>query len=178
MPEITGHNPLTLAEDFARAHVASSAVFQKLTNAADADAAAKHVFIDAPHDPDTGEEYLGDELVALAPFVIVSTLGENSLVYDPIGTESYDLGGVVTVELWLSVAGKTDAEALRAAKNAIGSLLSDMATAGDRPGHLAWPTMRLVSIVRVDSDERTEIGDFAICACELAWGSLRAGGSD
>lgn len=176
MPKIAGTNPLTLAEDFASRQVASSATFQRITNAPSADEADAHVYVDAPFDPETGEEYSLDELVEAAPFAIVTTLGEGSLVYEPNGTGSYDEGGVVQVEIWQHAGGGSTQEVLRNAKNVIGSILEEMAAGGETPGHLARPTIRLMGIVRIDEDDRETAGDFVISSAQLAWGSLRGQG--
>ena len=175
MAETIGTNPLTRAEDYARAQLASSATFQRLTDSGSADEACDHIFIDDVFDPETGEEYKLEELVSLAPYAVVTSAIENGLFYVPIGVASYDAGGILSLELWLNATGHSDAAALREAKNAIGAILEEMADAAEDPGKLARPGIRLLGIARSRDDARPEEGDFVIAVCELSWGAARQG---
>lgn len=173
MPSIAGTNPLTLAEDHARRHVAASATFQQVTKSPSIDAATAHVYIDAPSDPETGDEYGPEELAAIAPFAVVSSPDEQALVLTPIGTHAYDDGGVVHVELWLHAVGSNNREVLRNAKNTIGAILYDLSERAEEWPHLARPTIQLVGVQRIDEDDRANVGDLVIGMARLAWGSQR-----
>lgn len=186
MPIETATNSWTYAEDKLATTLPELAAFRTLTGAANATAAAKHVFVDETVHPDNGEAFAIDELQELGSYAIVASASEEGFRLLPLGVigDPLDASGALLLAIERLVPegednAEADAETAKRAtdrwlKNRIGELMEQL--------YVYWENNsgpRIQDFIVVDGpwhthpEERASVGHWQGIELAIRWGLTR-----